>query len=202
MIIKVCGIVSEKNLLDVEGIGPDYIGRIFYPASSRFMGDEERVRTQTPQVGVFVNADTTHILSMAKKHSLTTVQLHGQEGNEQIDELRLNGLRVIKAISVGAEFPSAEIEYYAPFCDMILLDTRGKLPGGNGETFDWEMLDYYPSETPFLLSGGIRPGHAKAIRAIDHPQFKGVDINSGFEIAPGEKDIDSIRTFIHDLRNE
>lgn len=202
MIVKVCGIVSEGNLLDVEGLRPDYIGRIFYPASSRFMGDEERVRTRTPQVGVFVNADTTYILSMAKKHVFTTVQLHGQEGSEQVDELRLNGIRVIKAISVGAEFPSAEIEYYAPFCDLILLDTKGKLPGGNGETFDWAMLDYYPSETPFLLSGGIRPEHAKAIRAIDHPQFKGVDINSGFEVAPGEKDIHSIRTFIHDIHNE
>jgi phosphoribosylanthranilate isomerase len=166
------------------------------------MAERERVRTRTPQVGVFVNADTTYILSMAKKHVLSTVQLHGQEGSEQIDSLRLNGIRVIKAISVGVEFPSAEIEYYAPFCDMMLLDTKGKLPGGSGQTFDWSNLEYYPSETPFLLSGGIRPEHANAIKAIDHPYFKGVDINSGFENTPGEKNIDSIKQFIHDLREE
>jgi phosphoribosylanthranilate isomerase len=201
MIIKVCGLVGAENLLEVDALGVDFLGRIFYPKSPRYMGEEELVKSRTKQVGVYVDADTDHILETVRTHRLQGVQLHGRESTEQMEILRSQGLTVFKAIRVGEELPSAEIEYYGAFCDYILLDTKGAKPGGNGERFDWKLLDYYPSDTPFLLSGGLAPEHAESIKTLTHPAFKGIDLNSGFEKAPGIKDIERLETFINEIRS-
>ena len=83
--------------------------------------------------------------------------------------------------------------------DYFLFDTRCEGYGGSGKRFDWSILTEYEGETPFLLSGGIRPENAEAIRNFRHPRFAGIDLNSGFEIEPGLKDIDKLKNFIQQI---
>ncbi|MFC2175977.1 phosphoribosylanthranilate isomerase [Bacteroidota bacterium] len=199
MIVKVCGLVNKENLLQVEALGVDYLGRIFHPSSPRDMSAETNTATKTKQVGVFVNASTSHILEMVKKHGLSAVQLHGSEPIEQLQELKDRGPIIMKAISVGDDFPVDEVKKYAPFCDYFIFDTKGKYAGGNGVRFKWDLLQAYTQHVPFLLSGGINPQHAQDIKNFKHPAFAGVDLNSGFETKPGFKNIELLKTFLHEI---
>ncbi|HFS66942.1 MAG TPA: phosphoribosylanthranilate isomerase, partial [Flavobacteriia bacterium] len=85
---------------------------------------------------------------------------------------------------------------YENFCNLFLFDASGKLPGGNGISFNWNLLQKYTLEKPFLLSGGINDSQVNAIKNFSHKQFAGIDINSQFEIKPAFKDIDKIKKFI------
>ena len=85
-------------------------------------------------------------------------------------------------------------------CDAFLFDTKGKLPGGNGQPFDWNVLRHYRGRLPFLLSGGIGPDDGVRIREFDVPNCIGIDLNSRFETAPGLKDVEAFRTFIETVR--
>ncbi|NND93614.1 MAG: phosphoribosylanthranilate isomerase [Flavobacteriales bacterium] len=200
MKVKVCGIVAKEQLEELDTIDVDMIGRIFYPSSPRSMQNLERTRTKKPQVGVFVNAETDYIMKQIQIHRFHRVQLHGSESLEQVEILRFNGVEVIKAISLADEFPQAEVEYYSGSVDYFLFDTKGLNPGGNGQAFNWKLLDEYQEKTPFFLSGGIGPGHANAIKKFSHPALFAIDINSGFEIKPGLKDIKKIKTFLNEIQ--
>jgi len=200
MIIKVCGIKTDQ-LLDLEKLKVDLIGRIFHTESPRDMSDEEAVNTETAQIGVFVNQTTDEIMAQCDRHKLSVVQLHGQEDISQLKSLKTNRLKVIKALSIADELPIKEIEKYAPHCDCFLFDTKGLKAGGNGKRFDWTVLENYSADKLFILSGGISPAHVDDVLAIDHPYFAGVDLNSGFETEPGKKDINALTTFINKLRN-
>jgi len=85
-------------------------------------------------------------------------------------------------------------------CNFFLFDTKGHLPGGTGQKFNWQLLENYQGDVPFFLSGGIGPDDLEAIRNFNHPQLFGIDINSGFEIAPAMKDVEKIESFIIELR--
>ena len=103
--------------------------------------------------------------------------------------------KVIKAFNIHPEFDFSELEEYSLYCDYFLFDAFGKNAGGNGITFDWNLLDNYKGDTPFFLSGGLDVEMAESLKAIKHPKFKGVDVNSKFEIEPGLKNIEKIKLF-------
>ena len=194
LLVKVCGMRDAVALTEVAALGPDFLGFIFAPKSPRFVGEAlapELVRALPPsiwKVGVFVNETTENILAIAKRFGLAAVQLHGQETSAQCEELSEAGLLVMKAFSVGQAVDFAALLPYVPYCDFFLFDTKGAAPGGNGAIFDWNLLSGYNLPVPYFLAGGLGLEHAAELAVLRLPGLVGVDLNSGFETAPGVKD--------------
>ena len=210
MIIKICGVNDPENLRLVARLDADWIGLNFYPLSPRCLnlrGLPPAGSSEPQRVGVFVDEMPQTILSRIVAFHLGIVQLHGSERAVMIQNLRRSvvpdireKLVVIKAINVATVADFSQCGEYEGVVDYFLFDTKGALHGGNGEKFNWDLLDAYQGHTPFLLSGGIGPSDANALRGIRHPLFRGVDVNSKFETAPGVKDINLLRSFIKRLR--
>ena len=203
MIIKVCGMREPENIRAVEALGIDLMGFIFWPPSSRYVGEKPSYLPRNcRRVGVFVDAALPDILAAAEDFRLDGVQLHGHETPDAIAVLKahLPGVRIVKSLAVAGPEDLEQAEAYADVCDAFLFDTKGKLPGGNGRQFDWSVLQRYQGRLPFLLSGGIGPDDAQRVRAFNVPGCLGIDLNSRFETAPGVKDVDALRTFIETIR--
>jgi len=195
--LKVCGMRNSANIKDLSEIQPDFIGFIFHEKSSRNVS--ETVLTGTSKsisrVGVFVNESKELIVNKMKQYHLDYIQLHGSESPEFCNEIKELEVGVIKAFNISDNFNFSSLSLYESVCDYLLFDAFGKQAGGNGITFNWELLSKYQGETPFLLSGGINDTMTDELKKITHPQFVGIDINSGFEIAPALKNIDKIKHF-------
>ena len=228
MIIKVCGMREPENIRAVEELGVDMIGFIFVPQSKRYVrmissnagilpdyADERQNETSAAgkkaplRVGGFVDDMPQNIITRIYNYNLDYVQLHDDESAVMIDNLRRSvdpdihkGLKIIKAISVASENDVKRWCEYEGHADMLLFDTKGDEAGGNGRHFDWELLNAYDGNIPFLLSGGIDIDDALEIRKIKHPMFAGVDINSRFETEPAVKDVEKIRNFIRLLKDD
>ena len=203
MIIKVCGMREPENIRAVEALGIDLMGFIFWPPSSRYVGKKPSCLPRNClRVGVFVDADPQDILAAVEDFQLDVLQLHGHESPEAIAALkeRLPDIRVVKSLAVREAGDLALAASYEAVCDAFLFDAKGKLPGGNGLQFDWNVLRQYKGRLPFLLSGGIGPGDERRIREFDVPGCIGIDLNSRFETAPGRKDVDALKTFIETVR--
>ncbi len=201
MRLKVCGMKDPENILGLLSVEPDFMGMIFYEKSPRHVEGILDPR-DTPElgstklIGVFVDAEKSYVENMVKKYTLKGVQLHGKENPEYCQSFREKGLLVLKAFSIGKEgFDFSKLKAYQEVVDYFLFDTKGKLPGGNGVSFRWDILSEYKGNTPFFLSGGISEDHVQKIREFNHSQFYGLDINSRFEIEPGLKDINKVHSF-------
>ena len=194
MLIKVCGMRNFKQAKEVE-LFADFVGFIFYQNSKRPVN-------QTPTLKfaekVFVNPTFQEVQRHIAIHSLDAVQLHGQESPELCSFLR-EKVKVIKVFGVDSTFNFKSTTRYDSFVDFFLFDTKTPLYGGSGRQYDWSILSKYLGETPFFLSGGIRPSLANTIRNFKHSKFKGIDLNSGFEHSPSDKDIDKLKKFIKQL---
>jgi phosphoribosylanthranilate isomerase len=195
MKLKICGMKYPKNILEVGALLPDYMGFIFWEKSARyFEGTIPELPKSIKKVGVFVNASLDEILEKIKTYDLQAVQLHGQESVEFCENLKKNTpklIDIIKVFSILDTFDFAELKPFENVCDFFLFDTKGKLPGGNGTTFDWKVLENYPSTKPFFLSGGIGIEELNSINEIlktNLPVYA-IDVNSKFEIEPGLKNI-------------
>ena len=202
MIIKVCGMREAENIREVEALGIDWLGLIFWPHSSRYVSEcPDYLPRQAKRVGVFVDEDTETIKQVADDYALDIIQLHGHESPEQISHLSplRSHLSIIKAFSIATASDLNQVKDYEGLVDYFLFDTKGPSVGGNGVQFDWQVLTDYHGHTPFLLSGGIGPEDAERIRAFHHPQCIGIDLNSRFEQSPGLKDINKLKTFIQSL---
>lgn len=188
---------DAENILQVAELHPDYMGFIFYPKSKRFVGNEFRLPVNFPKsikrVGVFVNEATSTILDTAKEHSLNFVQLHGDEPVTQCAELKQRRLGVIKVFSIDEHFSFEAIKAYKPAVDYFLFDTKDVGFGGTGKTFDWNLLNQYDQEIPFFLSGGLSVENSQGIKILHGMNLHALDVNSGVEISPGQKDIEKIK---------
>ena len=200
MIVKVCGLREADNIRAVEAVGADWAGFIFHPRSPRYVAVPPAYLPRCRRVGVFVNAGAADILRRVAGFGLSAVQLHGDEAPSLCAALRARGLTVIKAFPVATEESLAATVRYAGACDYFLFDTPTALRGGSGRPFRWELLQAYAGPVPFLLSGGLSPAALPALCAFRHPCWAGVDLNSGFELAPGRKDAARLALFIHSLR--
>lgn len=201
MIVKVCGMRQADNIRDVEALGVDLMGFIFYPRSPRYAESMPEYLPGCRRVGVFVNAGVDDMLSAAAKWGLWAVQLHGSESPEVCAAMRSEGLTVIKAFGIGDGLPGGLDDYHG-CCDMFLFDTACKSHGGSGRQFDWDVLSRYHGATPFLLSGGIGPGSAAALSRFSHEKCVGIDVNSAFELSPGLKDVAKIGSFLEELKRK
>lgn len=208
MLIKVCGMRDAENIRQVEALGIDWMGFIFYPRSPRFVGEtlagapivgavhESPVR----KVGVFVNASPEEIMEAAQKYKLDYLQLHGNESPDDCYALQKRGFALIKAFSIASEEDLEKTKEYEGRVDYFLFDTKCEGYGGSGKQFDWSVLAAYKGSTPFLLSGGIRPDSLEALRHFHHPRLAGLDLNSGFETAPGMKDVAKLKGFVEEVK--
>lgn len=206
-------------------LNPNYLGFIFYEKSPRFVGNisvtlgenglsAERPSSLNwinqlspviPRVGVFVNSSNYTVEKTAELLGLDVVQLHGDEKPSDCALLRQKGLEVWKAFSIHAAFDFEILKAYEEACDTFLFDAKGDDRGGNGVSFDWNLIEQYKSGKPFLLSGGIGPEHISFFQNIQNLEWLrskgmyGLDINSRFEIEPGMKNVDLIKKFKNEL---
>lgn len=203
MNIKVCGITQLKQLQQLDGMDIDFAGLIFYKKSPRYVGDKlpkaalQAADLDLKKVGVFVDAEFKEIMEAIDDYALDVVQLHGNETPYQCEELS-DHTEVIKVFSIGNDTGDIDelIADYDDVCDYYLFDTSvNGAKGGTGKKFDWKKLSKSKIEKPFFLSGGIELEDAAALKAIKHPDFYGIDINSRFEKEPGIKDMAKILQF-------
>lgn len=188
-----------QNREAVEQLPVDLLGYIFYPPSKRFVGenpDSGLFNSQKPKVAVFVDENIYEVLGLTKNMGFEFIQLHGNENPKTCEILKKQGLKIIKAFKVDENFKVNSTKPFERIPDYFLFDTKTIFHGGSGKQFDWEILMDYSGETPFFLSGGIRLEDAEKINSFGHPQFAGVDLNSGFEDGPGLKNIEKLKKFI------
>lgn len=200
MIVKVCGMRDSENIRAIEQTKADLMGFIFHPKSPRFVASlPEYMPKKQKRVGVFVNASLEQILAKAQKFSLEYIQLHGDEPPAFCSELKNRGLKVIRALRISNADDIIRAESYN-MSDLMIFDTKTELYGGSGKKFNWQLLENYKGCVPFLLSGGIRSDTFEEIKAFFHPQFAGIDLNSGFEISPALKDVGKLNNFIEKIK--
>lgn len=210
MKIKVCGLTIPTNVQAVMQLGVNYVGFIFYEDSPRnvttppenFVGFDKILNSTVKKVGVFVNASIPFIMEKVKTYQLDFVQLHGDENVFYCSKLKGKGAKIIKAFSVDDDFIFTETDAYKYYCDYFLFDTKGEKRGGNGQRFDWRILNRYKGKTPFFLSGGIAPSMAEEIKQLDFAHLHALDLNSGFEIEPGYKSVTAISEFINGVKTK
>lgn len=189
MKIKICGMKYPENTSALGELLPDYMGFIFWEKSSRFFdGIIPELPKPIKKVGVFVNASSQEIQNKIERYQLDLVQLHGQESVAFCKSLEALPIEIIKVFSVDDTFDFAILEDYESVCDYFLFDTKGKLPGGNGISFNWDLLKKYKSKKPLFLSGGIGLEEIQKIIEANLPIYA-IDVNSKFEIEPGLKDL-------------
>lgn len=202
MKLKVCGMRKIENIKALIELQPDYMGFIFWASSIRYVDQPTAsLPSSIKKTGVFVDASLDFIQSTIEDHKLNAVQLHGEETPTYCSLVKNFAVEVIKSFSIKDQFDFSTLSPYEVSCDYFLFDTKGELPGGNGYGFDWTVLDTYPSQKPFFLSGGIGPNDITKINALtktDLPLFA-IDVNSKFEHSLGLKNIDLITTFKQEL---
>ncbi len=203
--IKICGMKYPDNILEVGSLLPDYMGFIFWEKSARYfdgiipelptreLGSNRRSKS-IKKVGVFVNATIAEITEKIEKYDLQAVQLHENESVEFCSDLKEkidSTIEIIKVFSVNEDFDFAVLKPFESVCDYFLFDTKGKLPGGNGTTFDWKILEQYASTKPFFLSGGIGIEELEDVKQVlkTNLPIYAIDINSKFEVEPGLKNV-------------
>ncbi len=226
--IKICGMKYQDNIADIAELQLDYLGFIFYEKSSRFFdGVIPKLPENIQKVGVFVNASVEEIINKVERYGLDLVQLHGEEtpefclnlkrhyeeSNDEVLSVKIDRLPrsarndhrivIIKVFSIKDHFNFDQLKPYESVCDYFLFDTKGRLPGGNGYTFNWEVLQNYPSTKPYFLSGGIGLEEVENIseflRRQESQYCYAIDVNSKFEIGPGLKDSEILSTFKREI---
>jgi len=198
----VCGITNLENALHVSTSGASYAGLIFYPKSKRFIdfSQARHLVSAIPfnYVGVFVDAQIDQIVEFAHALELVAVQLHGNENQQFVSELRRRlspSCQIWKALGVDNSIPSMDLTSI----DKWLLDCKvGEKSGGTGQTFDWRLLDQIEDLSQVILAGGLSPQNIS--QAAQVGTF-GLDLNSGVESQPGIKDSDKLNQAFTYLRH-
>lgn len=204
MIVKVCGMREAENIRAVEALGVDWMGFIFWEHSSRNVCQRPAyLPEKAKRVGVFVDAPLDVVCQHVEAFGLDVVQLHGSESPAFLHDLRSlcdARLLIVKAFSIATRDDLLQTSLYEGLADYFLFDTKAQLVGGNGRKFDWSVLAHYDGSTPFLLSGGIGPDDASRLSAFSHPRLAGIDLNSRFEAAPAQKNVELLKQFLYDIQ--
>lgn len=199
-IIKVCGMCHADNIREVEALGVDLIGFIFYSKSPRYVYEvPSYLPASAGRVGVFVNEEKETVEMYADRFGLNFIQLHGNESPAYCRSLQNAGYQIIKAFPVATERDLQNVSDYEGICTYFLFDTKCEQHGGSGNQFDWNVLQAYKGSTPFLLSGGINSYSIRGLKEFHHNRLAGYDLNSRFETKPGMKDVLRLRQFLSEL---
>ena len=209
VLVKICGLKTPEALDVALEAGADMVGFVFFPPSPRHVGLAaaaelgRRVGDRARKVALTVDADDALLRGIIDALRPDLLQLHGAETPARVQAIKARfGLPVMKAIAVEARADLAAVKRYNTVADRLLFDARAPReatrPGGLGKPFDWHLLEELDLAVPYMLSGGLDPDNvAAALRITSAP---GVDVSSGVERAPGEKDHDKIRAFIRAAR--
>lgn len=203
--LKVCGLTQFEQISELICAHVDFLGFIFYEKSPRFVLNhltEQDIKSfpHTGKVGVFVNDPIQKIVSYTEKAGLNLVQLHGDENDLYIKELRQNlnpKIEIIKVIRIGnqsIEEIQSRIELSKQNATYFLFDTDSISYGGTGKSFDWNWLNLLTIDSPYFLSGGLSDDNIEKVFLLKQLPFA-LDINSKFESKPGIKDIQKIINF-------
>jgi phosphoribosylanthranilate isomerase len=207
--VKICGLRTPQALDAALESGADLVGFVFFPPSPRHLGLEaarrlgEQAAGRAGKVALTVDATDETLLDIVNALKPDMLQLHGKETPERVVAVRTRfGLPVMKALPIAERADLSPIRIYAKVADRLIFDARppkeATRPGGLGTPFDWALLAGVNPGVPFMLSGGLDAGNvAEALRITRAP---GVDVSSGVERAPGEKDADKIREFVRVAR--
>ena len=201
--IKICGLKTEQAIAAVLARGASHVGFIHFPKSPRHLSVEEMAALRPAVVGaklvvITVDADDDLIDEIVAQVKPDMLQLHGHETLARVAAVKARtGLPVIKALSIGSAEDVAGIAAYRGVADLLLLDAKkpkgSDLPGGNGVSFDWDLLAALDPGVEYMLSGGLDASNVAA--ALRQATPAGIDISSGVESAPGTKDIGLIQDF-------
>jgi phosphoribosylanthranilate isomerase len=201
MKLKVCGITQLEQLIQLDSLGINYGGLIFYDQSLRWIdnklkaGEVKLLPLIMQKVGVFVNAEESYIMEQVENFGLDLVQLHGDETPGFCNQIssQVTVIKVFRITQTNEQNIDWMVKPYEEYCDYYLFDTNRKNAyGGTGEKFDWKILNDNKINKPFFLSGGIGLGDVEKLRTFEHPFFYCIDLNSRVEITVGIKDIDAI----------
>jgi phosphoribosylanthranilate isomerase len=211
LLIKICGLNTPQALDVALDAGADQVGFVFFAPSPRNLGYDaaralgERVKGRAGKVALTVDASDDMLADIVEALHPDMLQLHGTESPERVAAVRKRfGLPVMKALPIEDRASLAPIRLYDKVADKIIFDARAPReatrPGGLGKPFDWHLLEGVDPGIPFLLSGGLDVSNVADALAIT--RAPGVDVSSGVERAPGEKDPDKIRVFVRAARAE
>lgn len=201
MELKVCGITTTENIMELIPLDISRLGFIFYHMSRRYVYGKliedglKAIPKHIKKTGVFVNAEVAEIEQIIGQYHLDSIQLHGDESPEFCNHFRTK-TEVIKTISIKDKSSFETAKLYLDACDLFLFDTQSDNYGGTGKSFDWQWLGAYTLDKPFYLSGGVSLDNFEEIKKINPEKLIGIDVNSRFEIRPGIKDIEKIKQLI------
>jgi len=210
--LKVCGLTKLDQIQELINLDVDFLGFIFYEKSPRYVLDHLNLKQISEikdqrKVGVFVNEDLEKIIKISEQANLNFIQLHGDESEDFISELKqkLNPkIGIIKVIRIGNQTSDElqkAINHQPSTIDYFLFDTDSKAFGGTGQTFDWNILNEIEIPIPYFLSGGISLENTDDLKNINQKPTA-LDINSKFEIEAGNKDLEKIKEFLSLIKNE
>ena len=203
--LKICGMKNLENIQEISTLEPDFLGFIFWEPSKRYCNLDSLpiLPKSIKKVGVFVNVYFYDILEKVNQYELDIVQLHGNESPTLCKDLKDESITVIKAFSIDKDFDFSILKRYENRVDYFLFDTKGKLPGGNGTTFDWKVLEKFNCNKPFFLSGGIGLNQIDQLKDFFKTDISkncyAIDVNSQFETEPGIKNKKKLKEFQQQL---
>ena len=207
--VKICGLNTVECLDVAIEAGADLVGFVFFPPSPRHLDGAtaralaQRVRGRARKVALTVDPDDVLLATVIDVLEPDMLQLHGKEPPQRVADVKARfGLPVMKAVHVETSADLLIVPAYAEVADRLLFDARpprdATRPGGLGNAFDWKLLQNLDPGIPFLLSGGLHAGNVAAALAMTGAP--GVDVSSGVERAPGQKDPEKIRAFVRAVR--
>ncbi|WP_429818768.1 phosphoribosylanthranilate isomerase [Ensifer sp. B1-9] len=207
--VKICGLSTAEAVERAVALGASHTGFIFFPKSPRNIEPDDagrladRIRGRAKIVAVTVNADNDELDEIVSALNPDILQLHGSEGPERLLTVKaMYGLPVMKALSVREASDLEKIDAYIGIADRFLFDAKppagSDLPGGNGVSFDWKLLDALDGSVDYMLSGGLNASNIG--EAMAQTRARAIDISSGVESAPGVKDLKLMESFFNAVR--
>lgn len=207
--LKICGLKTREAILAALDGGATHIGFIFFPKSPRHISVEEAgrlrlsVKGRAQLVAVTVDADDDYLAQIVEHVRPDMLQLHGQETPERVRQLKARfGLPVMKAFAIRHVDDLAAIKPYQGVADRFLFDAKppegAELPGGNGVSFDWQLLTKLDGDVDYMLSGGLNAENIA--QALIKTGAQAIDVSSGVEVRAGEKDVRLIIKFLQAVR--
>jgi len=203
--IKICGLTQEKDISAAVNLGIDFFGFVIVKGSSRYVSINrlkklvKYIPSSMSTVALLVNPENDILEQLVNEVNVDYLQLHGQESPQRVLEIsKKSSIPIIKAIGIREKDDLKNIRNYEKIVDYILLDAKPEykksLPGGNGISFDWELLKGFNVKKPWFLAGGLNADNVSGAISITGANM--VDVSSGVELEPGNKSIEKISSFV------
>ena len=208
MRVKICGITKPIQGKTIASLGATALGFICVRASPRYVTPEQikavidELPEEIDKIGVFANSSKEEIAQTVSESGLTGVQLHGDESIEFCQNLResLPKVEIIKALRIKNADDFTKAKTYTKYVDTLLLDAyHPQQLGGTGKTLNWDTLQQFDPDCPWFLAGGLTPQNV--LEALEKVKPSGIDLSSGVETSPGDKDLDKVKDLFEKLKN-